>query len=111
MEHLPIITLQYVLSHRISIDALNSMSFHLQRYTNSLSHVPLVALEKSICPPTPSGLYNAHFMCLVSKQMDFTHNRIQMVHAQLLEMPLNRGVAPKQHLVRFDCPVFNKQGT
>jgi hypothetical protein len=47
MVHSPITTLHYVISHRISADALDSQKFHLQRYLNALSQVHLVALEKN----------------------------------------------------------------
>jgi hypothetical protein len=33
-----------------------------------------------------------------------------MIHAQLMEMPMNHGFAPELHQVRFDCPIFKKPG-
>jgi hypothetical protein len=63
-----------------------------------------------ISPASPSGLYNAHYMCLVSKLHDSSPNPIRMTHAQIMEMPMTHGFAPEQHQVRFDCPIFKEPG-
>jgi hypothetical protein len=57
-----------------------------------------------------SGLYNDHYMCLVSKRTGSTPNPIRMIQAQLMEMPMTHGFTPERHQVRFDCPIFNKPG-
>jgi hypothetical protein len=59
---------------------------------------------------SPSGLYNAHYMCLVSKKTDSTPNPICMIHAQLMEIPTTHGFTPERHQVRYDCPIFKKPG-
>jgi hypothetical protein len=42
----------------------------------------------------PYGLYNSHYMCLVSKRADCSPNPIRIVHSKLMEMPMTRGFAP-----------------
>jgi hypothetical protein len=64
--------------------------------------------EKSSAPP--SGLYNTHYMCLVSKRKDSTPNPIKMINAQLIEIPMTHGFAPERQQIRFDCPIFKKPG-
>jgi hypothetical protein len=64
--------------------------------------------KKSSAPP--SGLYNARYMCLVSKRDDSSPNPIRMIHAQLVEMPMTHGFALGRHQGRFDCPIFKKPG-
>jgi hypothetical protein len=43
----------------------------------------------------PSGLYNAPYMCLISKRHDSSPNPIRMIHAQLMEMPMTHGFSPE----------------
>jgi hypothetical protein len=59
---------------------------------------------------SPSGLYKAHYMSLVSKRNDCYPNSIRMIHVQLMEMPMTHGFAPERHQVRSDCPIFKKPG-
>jgi hypothetical protein len=63
--------------------------------------------EKS--SPPPSGLYYAHYMCLVSKRVGSSSNPIRVIHSRLVEMPMTHGFAPQCHQVRYDCPIFKKQ--
>jgi hypothetical protein len=64
--------------------------------------------EKSSAPP--SGLYNAHYMCMVAKLHDRSPNPIRMIHARFMEMLMTHGFASERHQVRFDCPIFKKPG-
>jgi hypothetical protein len=59
---------------------------------------------------SPSGLYNAHYMCLASKKNDTTSNPIFKVQAHLMELPITHGFTPNQHLVRYDCPIYKTPG-
>jgi hypothetical protein len=59
---------------------------------------------------SPSGLYNAHYMCLASKKDDLSSNSIRKVQAYLMELPITHGFVPDQHLVRYACPIYKKPG-
>jgi hypothetical protein len=59
---------------------------------------------------SPSGLYNAHYMCLASKKNDTTSNPIRKMQAHLMELPITPGFAPDRHLVRYNCPIYKKPG-
>jgi hypothetical protein len=48
---------------------------------------------------SPSGLYNAHYMCLASKKNGLSSNPISKVQADLMELPIMHGFVPDRHLV------------
>jgi hypothetical protein len=47
---------------------------------------------------SPSGLYNAHYMCLAAKRNDVTSNPTRKIHAQLMDLTLTHGFASDRHL-------------
>jgi hypothetical protein len=59
---------------------------------------------------SPSGLYNAHYMCLASKKNDTTSNHILKMQAHLMELPITHGFAPDRQLVHYHCPIYKKPG-
>jgi hypothetical protein len=59
---------------------------------------------------SPSGLNNAHYMCLASKKNYSSSNPIRKVQVDLMELPITHGFVPDCHLVRYDCPIYKTPG-
>jgi hypothetical protein len=60
---------------------------------------------------SPSRIYNARYMCLVSKHADCSPNPIRIIHSKLMEMPVTHGFAPQRHQNALTAPFSRNQAT
>jgi hypothetical protein len=58
----------------------------------------------------PSGLYNAHYMCLASKMNDDSSNPTRKIQSQLMELPITHVFAPERHITIYDLAIYKKPG-
>jgi hypothetical protein len=59
---------------------------------------------------SPSGLYNAHYICLSSKINDNAYSPNRKIHSQLMELPIKHGFAAERHLTLYDLAIYKKTG-
>jgi hypothetical protein len=59
---------------------------------------------------SPSGLYDALYTCLVSKNTDDSSHPARHSVSRMMGMPMTHGFAPTRHLTRHKCAIHRKPG-